>query len=110
MDRVPDDGDESAPTQRLGIPVPDLFDSLSEWFGYCRAEGFAVPVQVPQAISRAMKQLGLDHTEACNWLVARGLLHIGHGFAMVDMRALNSDLAIDAGATQADQEASDVTD
>lgn len=81
MNQVPYVDGESPPTL---IPTPDQFDNLGGWFSYCRTEGLSVPVQVPPAISRAMNQLDLTHTEAFDWLVDRHLLHVGRGFVIVD--------------------------
>lgn len=108
MDLVPESSGDSARLQRTGIPTPDQFNSLGAWFAYCRAEGFSIPVQVPQAVSRVIKHLGLTHTEAFEWLADRGLLHAGRGYVIVDLGALSIDLAADTDTSDLkDSEASD---
>lgn len=78
-----------------GIPVPAQFETLGEWFRYCRSEGFLVPTQVPHAVSKVMEHLELGRQEAFEWLITHRLLHIGQGIAVVSMRAVMEEVIMD---------------
>ena len=82
-----------------GIPVPAQFETLGEWFRYCRSEGFSVPTQVPHAISKVMKHLELGRQEAFEWLITHRLLHIGQGIVVANMRALMEEVIMDLAKT-----------